>query len=258
MKKLTTQQFIEKARVIHGDKYDYPFNYKNNRTKIKIKCNIHGIFEQLPNSHLLGSGCTDCGVIKRTNSIKFTQEEFIIKANLIHNNKYDYSKILYLDIFSKICIICPKHGVFWQTPNSHLNGTGCPVCKASKGERLITYILDKHNIEFIPQFKIPGNSYRFRYDFYLPEYNTLIEFHGIQHYEPRECFGGLETFKDNQRRDMFKKELAKLANIPLLEFNYKHLKIVKNNFEKIFLLSLSEIVNRTKLKGELRGRENFS
>ena len=117
-------EFIEEAREIHGDKYDYSkVEYKNNRTKICIICSEHGEFQQTPYKHLLGQGCPNCCGNK-----KLTTEEFIEKACKIHGNKYDYSKVKYVNSETKVCIICPKHGEFYQTPHSHLTGEGCPKC----------------------------------------------------------------------------------------------------------------------------------
>ncbi len=122
--KMTTQEFIEKAKIIHGDKYDYSkVNYVNTNTKVCIICPVHGEFMQSPNSHLRGAGCPFCsGNIKRSASI------FIEKALKIHGDKFDYSKVNYVNTNTKVCIICPIHGEFWQTPKVHLNGVGCAKC----------------------------------------------------------------------------------------------------------------------------------
>ena len=116
MKKLTTNEFIEKSRKVHGDKYDYSkVNYVNAKTKVCIICPIHGEFWQTPDLHLQGSGCSLCG-----GKIQLSEDEFIRRANLVHNNKYDYSKVNYINYHTKICIICPIHGEFWQEPANHL------------------------------------------------------------------------------------------------------------------------------------------
>ena len=124
MAKLTQEEFIAKAKAVHGDMYDYSLvDYKGNKTKIKIICPIHGVFEQTPNSHLMGRGCPHCfGKHKRTN------ETFIEAARKVHGDKYDYSLVDYKSNKTKVKIICPEHGVFEQTPNSHLHGGGCPYC----------------------------------------------------------------------------------------------------------------------------------
>ena len=119
-----TEQFIEEARQIHGDKYDYSkVVYLNNRTKICIICPEHGEFMQTPANHLKGQGCPFC-----VGNVKLTTEDFIQRARKVHGDKYDYSKVNYIKNSTKVCIICPIHGEFWQTPNNHLNGHNCPKC----------------------------------------------------------------------------------------------------------------------------------
>ena len=113
MKRKTTEQFIAESKQIHKDKYDYSKSeYVNARTKVCIICPEHGEFWQLPSLHINQKcGCPECnGTKKRTN------EDFIREAKKIHGNKYDYSKVTYNNVNEKICIICPKHGEFWQTP----------------------------------------------------------------------------------------------------------------------------------------------
>ena len=122
---LTEAQFIEKSVSVHGDLYDYSkVNYSGARTKVTIICSDHGEFTQIPNSHLRGAGCPVCSV----ETSRATKEEFIERANLIHNNKYQYGKINYINTATKVNITCPEHGDFTQTPNSHLSGSGCYSC----------------------------------------------------------------------------------------------------------------------------------
>ena len=122
MKKLTNDEFIEKAKQIHGDKYDYSkTNYIKAFSKVCIICPEHGEFWQLPIVHLRGCGCKKCSHMADTNS-------FVEKAKQIHGDKYDYSKVVYKGNNEKVCIICPIHGEFWQTPHHHLSGSGCQKC----------------------------------------------------------------------------------------------------------------------------------
>jgi hypothetical protein len=124
-----TDKFVEKAKMIHGDKYDYSLvDYKNVKTKVKIICPDHGPFEQRPDSHLNGCGCFKCSNIKTANHNRLNIDVFIEKAKIIHNNKYDYSLINYKNAKTKIKIICPEHGTFKQRPDCHLRGQGCPKC----------------------------------------------------------------------------------------------------------------------------------
>ena len=124
MYKLNTEQFIKKAILKHGVKYDYSKSaYINCNTKIIIICHIHGEFKQKPAGHLRGNGCSACGGSKKLNN-----DEFIKRSIAIHGNKYDYSKVDYVNVKTKIIIICNKHGEFIQQPRNHLIGYGCAIC----------------------------------------------------------------------------------------------------------------------------------
>ncbi|AYV76591.1 MAG: hypothetical protein Terrestrivirus9_28 [Terrestrivirus sp.] len=119
------ETFINEVKIVHGDKYDYSkSNYLNSHTKITIICESHGNFEQIPSDHLAGKGCKKCA----EENGRSTTEEFIEKTNAIHKEKYEYSKVIYTDCKTKITIICPEHGAFEQTPNSHLSKRGCRKC----------------------------------------------------------------------------------------------------------------------------------
>ena len=132
MKKKTTIEFIEEAKNVHSDKYDYSkVEYINKNTKVCIICPEHGEFWQRPSDHLQGAGCYKCGR-KNCKGKKVTTKDFIENAVKLHGNKYDYSKSEYIDSKTKICIICPEHGEFWQLPTAHLQGQGCPKCKKYK------------------------------------------------------------------------------------------------------------------------------
>ena len=137
---LNTEKFIEKAIKIHGSKYDYSkVNYTHCKTKIPIICPEHGEFWQTPQTHLQGHGCPQCGKILSAEKTKLTREEFIEKAKQIHGDKYDYSKVKYSSWYDKVCIICPEHGEFWQTPSNHIHKShkhGCPQCGKIKSKNI--------------------------------------------------------------------------------------------------------------------------
>lgn len=146
-KKLTLEEFIEKANKVHGDgTYDYSnVEYKNIDTKVCIICNKHEEpyeFLQTPCNHFKGKGCPKC-----SGRLKLTTEEFIRRAKEIHGDTYDYSKSNYIDIKTKICIICNKHKEpyeFLQLPEDHIrNGSGCPKCKFEKLIKLRTLTLEE-------------------------------------------------------------------------------------------------------------------
>jgi len=133
MKTLSTEEFIEESINKHGQRYNYKFVvYIASKRKVKIICPIHGIFEQTPNSHLKGSGCPECSILSVKSSLTKDIDLFVIQAKNIHNNQYDYSKVKYYNTHTKVDIVCTKHGVFEQTPNSHLRGRGCRECHLTK------------------------------------------------------------------------------------------------------------------------------
>ena len=125
-----TEEFIEKAKIIHGDRYDYGNAvYDGYNKNIDVICKKHGTFKITPSSHLSGSGCKECSKEKKS----LTQEEAINNMIKTHGYKYDYSLVQYTKSKDKIKIICPIHGVFEQTYNHHTyRGDGCPYCSNKK------------------------------------------------------------------------------------------------------------------------------
>jgi hypothetical protein len=151
------------------------------------------------------------------------KENFIFKSNLKHNSKYDYSKVEYINNETKVCIICPMHGEFWQRPSGHLNGHGCPICNESKLEREIRLMLSENNIKYVTYC---GKDIfvwlkKQHLDFYLPEYNIAIECQGEQHFTAIKHFGGEANLKDTIRRDLKKKKICEKNGIKILYYtNY--------------------------------------
>lgn len=133
MRRLTQEEVISEFRIVHGDKYDYSeVNYKGTDEKVTIICPIHGRFEQTPYQHKKGQGCPMCGIDKTASSHRFTTEDFIKKSKEVHGDFYDYSKVEYVNAQTKVCIICPEHGEFWQNPYNHMHGDRCKYCANPK------------------------------------------------------------------------------------------------------------------------------
>jgi hypothetical protein len=165
--KSNTIEFIEKSIKIHGDIYDYSkVNYIDATTKIIISCKIHGNFEQKPNSHLNGHGCYMCCKNHKLNTI-----EFIDRSNIIHNNKYDYSKVDYKYSDENIIIICKIHGEFEQTPNSHLRGSGCNKCgiiiRSNKARKTSEEFIEKARL-------VHGDKYDYSKVDYISRHTKII------------------------------------------------------------------------------------
>ena len=228
----TKEQFVKEAQIVHGDKYNYEVvQYMTGLTKIKIFCNkCKEYFYQTPVAHLQGQGCPKCRIVYQHEKQKMPKAEFIKRAEQIHlNNMYDYSEIKYQSARKKVKIKCNKcNQYFWQTPSKHLSGQGCPHCVISKGEVKIKDWLIQNKITFIKQCFFNDCKYKARlpFDFYLPDYNTCIEFQGQQHYTPVR-FAKSQTLKEaeealriNKIRDGIKKEYCKKNGIILLEIKY--------------------------------------
>lgn len=217
-KRLTNEEFLLKVYK----KLPYikvKGKYCNNKQKIEYKCTKCGYNGSSKAIHLIeGHGCPVCGKVK-----KKTHKDFL---NEISKN-FDDIEILseYKNNKSKIKYRCLKCGNKNITRADHLmNGHGCPYCRSSKGEKETSKILDKYNIVHERQKKYDGligtGGGKLSYDFYLPDYNLLIEYQGIQHEEPIEYFGGNESFRSQKERDKIKRDYALQNNIQLLEIWY--------------------------------------
>ncbi len=219
--------FIE----IHGDEFDYSkVNFKNMNTKVCIihkKCGNE--FWQTPKNHLKGQDMPFIKYDKIKSKLVSNKEEFINKAKEIHNDKYDYSKVEYVNSSTKVCIICPKHGEFWQTPSNHLKGQGCPICKESILEKEIVEILDKNGFQFIRQKKFYWlkNKKSMSLDFFLPIYNIAIECQGSQHFFEYSFFQKSNPLQNVIYRDVLKFNLCKEHGIDVLYYTNEN--FLKNN-----------------------------
>lgn len=173
----TTEEFIKEAREIHGNKYSYDYsNYVDSRSPLNICCPNHGVFKQIPCNHISRkSGCPKCAREEHIKRETLTTYEFITRAKKIHNGKYDYSKAQYTHGETELQIICPKHGIFLQTPSSHLAGHGCQKCM---------HFISALEIKFVDHLQLPMRNYRIpeckrkRADGYDPKTNTIYEFLG--------------------------------------------------------------------------------
>ena len=179
--RINKDEFIQKGIAKFENKFDYSkVNYVDYVTKIKIICPEHGDFEQTPVEHLKAThGCIKCATINTAKSRTLDIDEFIEKANIIHNNKYDYSKSEYINYDNKIKIICPKHGEFDQEVGNHLQGHGCPKCKKSDINFEITFskILNSENIQHKCNDRIFINPKEI--DILIPDFKIGIEYNGI-------------------------------------------------------------------------------
>jgi very-short-patch-repair endonuclease len=164
---------------------------------------------------------------------KLATEQFIEKAKKVHGNKYDYSLTEYNNSRNLVEIICPVHGSFWQMPHTHINrGHGCPKCSESQGEKKIRIFLESNNInyEYQKSFNKCRNKRQLYFDFYLPEYNYLIEFDGKQHYGLVEFW--TDNYEDTQTNDKIKNEFARENGIYLLRIPYWEIDNIEDILKK--------------------------
>lgn len=238
-RKHTIEMFIEKARRVHGNLYDYDeVEYFNSATPVRIRCFEHGIFEQTPSGHLQGNKCKKCRklkvdeiesrkVEKISQKWKRWTNKFILESRAVHGDRYDYCKVEYRGRKTKVCIICPDHGEFWQAPVYHLKGCKCSRCRMSKGETMISVLLSKWNIpfKFDKRFSdcrgIGGNPLSF--DFHLPDHNILIEFDGMHHYGRGQYHTHKLNAEDNKRiteHDRRKTNYAMFNGIKMVRIPY--------------------------------------
>ena len=219
-KNKTTKDFIKEAKEIHGNKYDYSkVEYINSDTKVCIICPEHGEFWQTPHSHLSGSSCFKC-----SKNLKLNKHSFIDKARNIHGDRYDYSKVEYVNNKTKVCIICPEHGEFWQAPQNHINQKqGCSKCseKTNLSEnKVFEFIKDNTNYEVEQQKKFKWLGQK-RIDIFINELNIGIEYQGRQHFQPIEYYGGIDEYENIKRRDSEKYYQCKKHGIKIIYVSYE-------------------------------------
>lgn len=235
----TTEDFISRAKIIHGDKYDYtPSIYRGMRETLIIRCPKHGNFEQEPMNHLQGCGCQKCGKENASEMIRGTLEDFVTKARAVHGDRYSYDNAIYNKSHTPICITCAVHGDFWQDPSNHLNGSGCPKCYHSKGENRISKWLDAKGISYKTQYQISLDLKLFsrnklRVDFYIHSINTIIEFHGEQHYKFLPFFHRCEDdFLVQQDRDKRLRNYCRTHKIRLIEIKFDDMDRIEHILER--------------------------
>lgn len=210
---IDTRTFIEKARKIHGDKYDYSkVDYKNAMDSVIIICPVHGEFVMMPNNHInQKQGCPKCAGRKLNN------EEWIDRFKSVHGNKYDYSKVKFIDNEAKVCIMCPEHGEFWQSPSKHYNAKqGCPKCGKRKCENAQKITKE----EYIEKArKVHGGKYdysKIEYDNSHSKITIICPKHGefqqlaYDHTNGHGCpvCANLYSSKENEIYDFLAKELG--------------------------------------------------
>lgn len=241
----TTTQFVDTALVVHNGKYDYHKSvYIHSKKKIIIICHKHGDFLQSPNPHLKGHGCPQCKKEILSHKLSSDKEKFIINSNFVHNYNYTYENVVYKNNKTKVQITCMKHGNFNQRPDSHLSGSGCPECNLSRAIRDLSLCLKNNNISFIfeKRFSSCKNKSQLPFDIFIENLNVCIEYDGIQHFEVKEHWGGLESLKQTNENDFIKTQYCLNNGINLLRIKYNedHISVLKEYFKNTFNIDLKD------------------
>jgi len=125
----TTEEFIEKAKKVHGNRYIYSSSvYLKNSKNVTITCRVHGDFPQIARNHLNGAGCPKCAIVRVARFHRKSTEQFKADAKVVHGDRYDYTNTVYIRDKDKVAIKCEVHGIFEQTASDHLQGKGCQKC----------------------------------------------------------------------------------------------------------------------------------
>ena len=267
--KLNKDVFIENSNKKHNGKYDYSkVKYINNRTKVCIICPEHGEFWQTPSNHMYGYGCAKCANSLNAENHTSNTDIFIEKAKLMHLNKYDYSKVKYINNRTKVCIICPEHGEFWQTPDAHLSNKGCPKCGRvmSNPEDEIVNVLDKFCSQQRNHTILKGKEL----DIFIPSLKIGIEYNGLRWHS--------EEFGKDHRYHLDKLNKCNEQGIKLIQIFedewINHRKICESKLRQICGLNtnpkifgrkceIREISNKNEAydfldKNHIQGRTGFS
>lgn len=220
---ISLDQFIERARACHTIQYDYSkVAFTGAHSTVRIICPIHGEFKQVVNTHLRGADCPKCAYAQ--NALKRTKplEKFVEDAKRVHGDKYDYSQTVYLGAKKKVAIRCKKHNmIFWQKPNAHLNGNGCPICAQSRLEADVLRMLKFQRIVFEVEKTFDWLVYKGNLflDFFLPEYSVAIECQGEQHFHACDYYGGESAYRVTKQRDEQKRRLCEEHGIRVLYYS---------------------------------------
>ena len=220
----TTEEVIDNFKKLNPNLDYSQVKYINSTTKIDIICKKHGIFQTTPNNFMKHPICPKCSNEEKGKNATLPFKEFVERANKRHNKQYAYNESTYVKTHEKMEITHKLCGnIFWQTPNAHLLGQGCPFCSANKSklEEEVKVKLNEENINYIWQYSSKQLG-KLSLDFYLPNENIAIECQGIQHYMPIERFfkNNIEAFQKQLERDKRKQYICKENNVKLLYFTH--------------------------------------
>jgi len=228
---IAEKNILERCKEINCTLLD-KVDYKNNKTRFKLKCNKDNHIWETTYYNFVNSkkGCPKC-----KGNLKLTQEQAeekvfnrckIMNYNLLNSFNYTTNSKTVLKLK------CNKDNHIWNpTYYNFINkNSNCPKCNSSKGELRIESFLKDNKLEYKTQkiFKDCKNIGYLKFDFYIPKYNTCIEFDGIQHFKSFNFFGGIKKLNENIKRDNIKKLYCKNNNITLIRIPYYEINNIEN------------------------------
>lgn len=235
---ITQEEYVSRCLEKHQGVYGYDRTvYKGSSEKVEIYCKYHNeYFFQWPSNHLKGAGCVKCAHEKSKRDQIWSNEEYIEKAIEAHGDDYGYDQVNYTGAFNKIDIFCKIHQEYFsQVAHRHLQGHGCPTCRESTGEKNVRKCLSSLGITYIREYRMPQEK-RFLYDFFLPDYNVYIEFHGEQHFNYTKFFHkSKKEYELRKLHDKIKRQLIEVWGGELIVIHFKF-----NTEEKVMELLLNE------------------
>ena len=244
---INAETFFSRVKKIYGDKYDFSnVVYNGLDTPVTLICPKHGEFEKTPRNLLRGHACPLCGREGISNARRETKEKFIKKARAVHGDVYDYSNVELEDSLTPVAIVCPKHGVFYQSPASHLMGHGCPECAKTFGisEARVFDAVKAQFPDTIAQYKPSWLQSRTSYqsiDVFIPQYNIGIEYQGAQHFVPIAKFGGETQHTVLSERDIRKYNKCKEHGIKLFYISFE--RSIPKEYHDVIYTTIPELLS---------------
>lgn len=240
----SNDQFLQEVAVRHPNLI-VNSEYISSEVKVNCTCRVCGhISDYYPVTLTHGSGgCFVCGNRKISQALTMSEDEFISMLKLVNDSIFVIDG--YTNASNHVNVRCAICDYEWSpVAKSLLQGVGCPQCASSHGERIIRNYLNRYNVVYTPQKTFDnliglGNGL-LSYDFYLPEYNLLIEYQGEYH-DGTAQIQTIEEFKKQQEHDKRKREYAKIHNFKMLEIWYWDF----DNIEEILNNTLHNLVTTT-------------
>lgn len=227
--------FFNICREKHNNLYDYSLAiYTGIHNKIDIICPVHNIFSQIAHNHINGRGCNKCAREYVANIKKLNINDLIARAHIIHNNKYDYSLVSFINNKTKITIICKIHGEFYKTPINHLiNKQGCPKCSHSTSNSEIEWL----NYIGIPikyrNKTLKIGDFLIKPDAYDSNTNTIYEFYGDYWHGNPKIYNANDINKSSKKtfRELYEKTIQRETMIK--SAGYKIIYIWESDWNKL-------------------------